>query len=212
MLEASGSLTASNTVANHSEVQVKPNSSNDTSSIWRPHCRRLPTSIGARTAAQAVSDDEEAPGRGLDKSTHRKLQQRSNGRIRKYLGMALEKQATERRCWWCCRRRRRRSPDTASIWSTFSTLGRRRKTRYCERTTRWAPHGLEFLNHQFSSGTAGLGLRKATCSLPLLLAGVRLLRREEDPSLMAVCEKMPTCDSREKPQTAPPHDVARDGG
>ena len=63
-----------------------------------------------------------------------------------------------------------------------------------------------------SSGTAGLGRRKATCSLALLLASVRPLRREEGPSLVAVCQRMATCDSREKLQTAPPHDVARDGG
>ena len=38
------------------------------------------------------SDDCEEPGRGVVKSRHQELQERSKRRIRKYLGMALEKQ------------------------------------------------------------------------------------------------------------------------
>ena len=52
-------------------------------------------------------------------------------------------------------------------------------------------------------------MRKATCSLVLLLAGVRPLRREKDPSLMAECQGMATCEHREKPQTELRRDVAR---
>ena len=43
-------------------------------------------------SGSSSSDNEEDPSRGLVLSRHRKLQQRSQRRIRKYLGMALEKQ------------------------------------------------------------------------------------------------------------------------
>ena len=116
----------------------------------------------------------------------------------------LWKNCKERRCWRCCRRSRRRSPDIGAL-GAFLYNGPTTRDAYCERTTRWTPS-------PFSYGTAGLGRRKATCSFALVLGGVRPLWREEAPSLLAVCQRVATCDCREEPQTAPPHNVARDGG
>ena len=43
-------------------------------------------------SSSSISDNEEEPGRGLVRSRHRKLQQRSKRRIRKYLGVTVENQ------------------------------------------------------------------------------------------------------------------------
>ena len=78
------------------------------------------------------SDNEEEPGRGLVKK-----HERSKRCIRKYVGMALEKQQW-RRCWRCCWRRRRRFPDTRDVWSV-SNKGPTTRDANCDRTTRWTP-------------------------------------------------------------------------
>ena len=195
--EAAGSPTASDALTIHSEVELAPNAATTLRVSGDLIGDRQPATIGARTAAQA---NEGETGRGPVKNRHWKLQQRSNRHIRMHVGMALTIRK-ERRCWRCCRG----APTTVS-----------RYRRHLERFLRWADDEgrvlrgddavdsalVEFLSHPFSPGTAGVGRRTATCSFALLLAGVRPLLREEDPSLMAVCHRMATCDSRKKPQTA----------
>ena len=114
----------------HSEVQLEP----DTSNAWRPHCRRWPTTIGARTASRAAATTKK--NQAVVWSKDRKLQQRSKRRIRKYLGR-------------CCWRRRQVSRHRGHL--KLPTKDRRRGTR----TARGRRGGLRLgrvPDHQFLLG------------------------------------------------------------
>ena len=89
--EAAGSPTASDPLTIHSEVPLKPNAATTPRVSGDLIADAGQQRLGSHSSS-SNSDNEEEPGRGLVRTRHRKLQNGSKRRIRKYLEMALEKQ------------------------------------------------------------------------------------------------------------------------
>ena len=196
-VEGSGSSTACNTLANHSEVQVEPNTATTpraSGDITADACRRRLEFSQQLKQQQQRRRARPRSGQKQTPQTAREIQEvhpqvPGDGSGKAVSGVVARGAVGG-------------TDDGLPILGAsgaFLTMRRRRGTR----TARGRLGGLRIGGvHEasVSSGTAGLGMRKATCSLALLLAGVRPLRRERGSS---VRQRMATCDPREKRQTAP---------